>query len=69
MAMRKTRAVTESKMLSHLRLPISFDQRGKGPESLPLGSLTSNIKELVRQFSNLEVSLAARQLTATQSVE
>jgi hypothetical protein len=41
MAMRKTRAVTESKMLSHLRLPVSFNVVRRGHESLPLGSLTS----------------------------
>jgi len=68
MAMRKTRAVTESKMLSHLRLPVSFGL-ARGDGSLPLGSLTSDVKELVCQFSNLEVSLAKHQLTATQSVE
>ena len=56
-------------MLSHLRLPISFDQRDKGPESLPLGSLTSDVKELVRQFTNLEVSLAVRQLFAPKGMD
>jgi hypothetical protein len=30
--------------------------------SLPLGSLTSNVEQLVRQFSNSEVGFAIRQL-------
>jgi len=38
-----------------------------GDGSLPLGSLTSNIKQLVRQFPNLEVSLAIRQLTGRRA--
>jgi len=55
-------------MLSHLRLPVSFDLR-RGNGSLPLGSLTSDVKELVRQFTNLEVSLAVRQLFAPKGMD
>lgn len=61
MAMRKTRAVTESKMLSHLRLPVSLIHLSH-KIGLPLGSLTSDIKQLVRQLANGKVSLAAGQL-------
>lgn len=63
MAMRKTRAVTESKMLSHLRLTnqlLTMCAIG----SLPLRSLTSDIKQLVCQLANLEVGLAIRQLAS-----
>jgi hypothetical protein len=51
MAMRKTRAVTESKMLSHLRLLSVRVVKG----GLPLGSLTADIKQLVGQFADLKV--------------
>lgn len=61
MAMRKTRAVTESKMLSHLRLPVSLSHLSE-TFSLPLGSLTSDIKQLVCQLTNGEMSLADCQL-------
>jgi len=61
MAMRKTRAVTESKMLSHLRLSISSFHLWE-TLSLPLGPLTSDIEQLVRQLANGKVSLAAVQL-------